>query len=197
MARNVKEKEQVGQKKRSRFFRISLRTAFVALFLFALFLSQLVMPAVRQREARSWLESQRADYGYSAPYRPEKSWYMTRHGLPIPRLAIEWFGIDLFACVTVVVLQTDEIYSLQELDGLEGLEELYINQFVHPQVDFSVLQSLKRLRKLELSKWSGVEPSQVRELSTMLPNVEIAAEVIPESDADARSGNSANVYKKR
>ena len=107
--------------------------------------------------------------------------------MPVPGWAIERFGIDFFASVTVVGLQTDEIDDLQPLAGLGGIEELYINQFVHPQTDFSVLKSLRRLRKVELSRWSGVDRSQLQAISAMLPNVEIISEEYPEFSSDASS----------
>ena len=165
---------------RVRHFRVSLRTLLLLVVVIAVFLSWVVIPAVRQKAAIRWVESQRGDYSYDSQYRLGDDWYMPSGGVPIPKSAIEWFGIDAFASVTVVGLGTDEIYDLQPLAGLAGIEELYVNQFIHPQTDLSVLQSLRRLRKLHLTKWSGIDLGELEAISAMLPNVEIVADEFPE-----------------
>lgn len=172
-----------------RFVKFSLRTVLILAAAFAFFLSWLVIPAQRQKAARLWVEGHRGWYAFESPYHADDDWYQPSGGLPIPRFAIDWFGIDTFASVTFVGFDADEIDDLRPLVGFSNLEELYINQFVHPQTDFTVLRPLSRLRTIELTKWSGVELDELEAISVALGNVEIVAEAYPDfAGSSAASG---------
>ena len=164
---------------RTRAVKVSLRSLLLLCLAVALFLRYAVIPIQRQKEARLWVESQRGHYVYDAPYRPNEAWPIRTAGIPVPERAVDWLGIDTFATVTSVHLDCEEIYDLDPIAGLSGLEELHIIQFVHPEVDFSVLRSLPDLRKLYLTEWSGVDMQDVKRISAQLPNVEIIAEAVP------------------
>lgn len=169
-----------GQRSRLRFVKFSLRSLLIFAAAFAFFLSSVVIPAQRQKAARLWVERQRGWYAFESPYRPNDDWYELRSGLSIPKFAIDWFGIDTFASVTFVGFDADEIYDLQPLAGFSSLEEVYINQFVHPQTDFSELRPLSHLRTLQFTEWSGVERDELEAISVALPNVEILADSYPD-----------------
>lgn len=176
---------------RRRWARFSLRTLLLFGAIVAVAMSLVVVPAIRQKASREWLDSQRATYSYDATLRSDQSWYVPRRGPPIPSRVIELFGIDLFASVTVVLLDCEEIYDLKPMAGLRNVEEFYINQFIHSSVDFSALQSLRHLQKIEFTEWSGVDRDQLAEISDLLPGVEIVAEEFPgfSSGTAARDAN--------
>jgi len=165
---HAKSGEQHRPARPRRGVRISLRMLLVFVAVTAALFNWMVVPAMRQRAAREWLDNQRAEYSFNTPRPGADDWL------------VAVVGIDAFSRVTVVHFGTREIYDLQPLAGLAGLEELYINQFVHPQVDFGVLKSLRRLRRIELTTWSGVGRKQLRAMAEQLPRVEIISEEFPQ-----------------
>jgi hypothetical protein len=80
--------------------------------------------------------------------------------------------------IKTLVLDCEEIYDLHGVVGLTQLEELYINQFIHPTTDFRILKDMPHLRKLIFSKWSGLSSDEIATITESLPGVEVVEEEI-------------------
>lgn len=86
-----------------------------------------------------------------------------------------------------LVLDCEEIDDFRRILGLSQLEELYINQFVHPGTDFKILKALPHLRKLTFSKWSGLSSGEIAAIAESLPGIEFVEEENQVNRKDARS----------
>lgn len=94
----------------------------------------------------------------------------------MPKLLVDSIGIDYFASVKVVILDCEEIYDLSKLVGLTQLEDLYINQHVHDVRVFDALRELPQLKKISLSKWSGLSRAEIESIAKTLDHVEVVKE---------------------
>jgi hypothetical protein len=142
----------------------------------ALVLALIVVPARSQFRSRNWVESQRGRVSLSPNYRAQGDWYVADGSWSLPKKLVDTIGIDCFASAKSVVLDCEEIYDLSSLKGLGRLEELYVNQFVHDFRVLDVLRDLPRLKRVTLSKWSGLSKDQIALLANSLRDVEVIEE---------------------
>jgi serine/threonine protein kinase len=132
--------------------------------------------AQSQAPSRAWVESQRGRIVMSPNYQVEGPWYVAKGALPLPKILVDTIGIDYFSSVKHVTLDCEEIYDLSKLVGLTQLEDLYINQHVHDVRVFDSLRELPRLKKILLSKWSGLSRAEIESIAKTLDHVEVVKE---------------------
>jgi hypothetical protein len=161
-----------SSKGRGRRLQFRLRTLLIAIVVAALALALLIPPAQSQRRSRLWVLSQRGMVVLNPKYRLDGDWYVSKTSWPLPRQIVDTLGVDLFASVKIVILDCDEIYDLSGVTGLVRLEELHINQHIHSSTDFNVLRSLRHLRKITFTKWSGLSRDRFASIAKALPGVE-------------------------
>ena len=142
----------------------------------AVALAYLVAAAQSQFRSRRWVDSQRGRVVLTPKYRAEGGWYVTNGSWPLPQLLVDTMGIDFFVSAKIVVLDCEEIHDLSGIIGLTRLEELHINQFVHDIRAFNALRDLHQLKRVTLSKWSGLTRDQIALISNSLCDVEIIKE---------------------
>jgi hypothetical protein len=156
--------------------RPSLKTPTLAVVIVALVYVLVVLPARSQFRSRQWIESQRGRVAFSPNYRDEGGWYVAAGSFSLPKPLVDTVGIDYFASVNSVVLDCEEIYDLSGLRGLNGLENLYINQYVHDFKSLEILQDLPRLKTLTLSKWADLSRDELEALAKTLNGVDVVLE---------------------
>lgn len=132
--------------------------------------------AQSQAPSRAWVESQRGRIVMSPNYQVEGTWYVAKGALPLPKILVDTIGIDYFSSVKHVTLDCEEIYDLSKLVGLTQLEDLYINQHVHDVRVFDALRELPQLKKIVLSKWSGLSQAEIESIDKTLDHVEVVKE---------------------
>lgn len=142
----------------------------------ALLLAYFVLPAQSQYRSRQWVESQRGRVVLTPDYRAEGGWYVASGYSPLPKFIVNTVGIDMFVSVKSVVLDCEEVHDLSGLGGMNRMESLYINQFVHDEHAFKALRRLPRLKTVTLSKWSGLSTEEIAVISKSLEGVEIVVE---------------------
>jgi len=92
---------------------------------------------------------------------------------PLPTLLVNTVGIDVFASVTSVELDCEEVYDLSGLRDFSRMDHLSINQFVHDVSVFEALRGLPRLEKVTLSKWTGLTAQERDQISSSLSGVAV------------------------
>lgn len=166
-------KKDAGRRGRRFSPRFSIRLALLVTVACAALFAFWFIPAQRQKRAREWVDSQRGSWTLNQPYDPRESWYWTELGVPVPTFVVERCGIDFFATVEIVLLDCEEIYTLEPLTEMPGLEELYIFQFTHDTVNFEDLQQIKTLRKLEFLPEVALTADEIEQLNDRLVNIDV------------------------
>lgn len=132
--------------------------------------------AQSQARGRSWVESQRGRVALEPEYRVDGPWYVAKASLPLPGLLVDTVGIDMFVSAKSVVLDCEEIHDLSGMRGLTELESLYVNQHVHDVHAFDALRDLPKLKRVILSKWTGLSQDQIASIAKSLEGVEVIEE---------------------
>jgi len=161
---------------RVRWLQLSLKTLLLSIIMVALLLAFFVVPARSQFRSRQWVASQQGRVYLTPKYRAEGTWYVASGSWPLPKYLVDAIGIDFFVSVKHVVLDCDEIHDLSGIKGFTRMEGLFINQFVHDSRAFDTLRDLRHLKKLTLSKWSGLSTNQIASISNALPGVQVVRE---------------------
>jgi len=161
---------------RGRWLQLSLKTLMLSIVMVALLLAFFVVPARSQFRSRQWVASQQGQIYLTPKYRAEGAWYVASGAWSLPKRLVDTIGIDFFASVKHVVLDCEEIHDLSGIRGFTRLEGLHINQFVHDIRALDTLRDLHHLKKVTLSKWSGLSTYQFASIAKSLPGVQVVRE---------------------
>ena len=155
-------------KRRRRWLQFSLRTFFVLLTVFCVWLGWTVHQARNQKEAVEWVREMGGSVDYDFERVDEHSFFAAEP--PGPQWLRDLLGVDFFQEVTVVRLAYTKASDLTPLAKLTSLQALYLDR---AQVsDLTPLAKLTSLETLWLNETQASE-EQVEELRQALPNCDI------------------------
>ena len=144
-----------------RWLQFSLRTFFVLVTVFCVWLGWTVHRANEQRKAVEWVREMGGDvaYGYQ---RDEAGIPIVDAKPPGPKWLRQLLGVDYFQEVTVVDLKTTPVSDLTPLAGLKNLELLWLNG-----TQVSDLTPLAKLTSLEFLSLDNTHVSDLTPLAKM------------------------------
>ena len=180
------------KKRRRRWWQYSLRTLFVLLTVFGVWLAWVVHRASEQRKAVEWVENMGGVVRYD--YEFDDEGHLIDDGKsPGPKWLVELVGVDYFQEVIGVDLPYTQVNDLTPLVGLKSLRHLGLYNTpvrnVTPlaelmSLEFLVLNSTQVDDPTPLAKLTGlqelylantpVSKEQVEKLQQALPNCDIS-----------------------
>ena len=160
--------EPTKPKPRRRWWQYSLRTFFVLLTVFCVWLGWTVHRANEQRKVVEWVKEMGGVVRYY--YEFADGHFINDAKPPGPKWLRDFLGANYFQTVTVVDLYDTQVSDLTPLAGLKSLEFLGL-QSTNVSV-LSPLANVTSLQWLDLHN-TPVSKEQVEELQQALPNCTI------------------------
>ena len=157
--------------------RYSIRTLLLVTLLTAVFMAGPLHRARLQREAREWVATQRGHSFFKYSYASDTQRIGTGSNVFVPGFVVRLLGVDTFNPVEAVVFDCDELTTLEPLVGMKSLRSIEVNIEMADDIDFPPLTELPRLRSIHFTKWSLLSESQLSEVRTLLPDVNIHSDV--------------------
>ena len=90
---------------------------------------------------------------------------------------VQLLGVDLFNSVTGVIFDCDPIVDFEPVTDLRALRSIFVNIEMAEDIDFSPLADLGELKEVHFSAHSLITRQQFKSLKTLLPHVNVTAEM--------------------